>query len=89
MKEPAVSVTRHDAFYASKVNDPNWKPCDYNDDYKVGNCFANAWSSLYPRQETADVIDASRHPSTEGILDPDHYCSPDIVRFLRPQMGGL
>ena len=38
MKEPASLRDKADAFRASKVNDPNWKPCDYNDDYKVGSC---------------------------------------------------
>lgn len=38
VKEPASLRDKADAFYASKVNDPDWKPCDYNDDYKAGNC---------------------------------------------------
>jgi YHS domain-containing protein len=38
MKDPVVMRQKAETFYASKANDPNWKPCDYNDDYKVGNC---------------------------------------------------
>ncbi len=38
MKDPVVMRQKAETFYASKVNDRNWQPCDYNDDYKVGNC---------------------------------------------------
>ena len=38
MKEPATFRAKADAVYATKVNDPNWKPCDYYDDWKKGNC---------------------------------------------------
>ena len=29
MKDPEGNRAKADAFYASKVNDPNWTPCDY------------------------------------------------------------
>ena len=28
--DPAGNRTKADAFYSSKVNDPNWKPCNYS-----------------------------------------------------------
>ena len=30
MKDPAGNRTKADAFYSSKVNDPNWTPCNYS-----------------------------------------------------------
>jgi hypothetical protein len=29
MKDPEGNRAKADAFYASKVNDPNWTPCDW------------------------------------------------------------
>jgi YHS domain-containing protein len=29
MKDPERNHAKADAFYASKVNDPNWKPCHF------------------------------------------------------------
>jgi YHS domain-containing protein len=38
MKDPVSMRAKADAFYASKANDPNWTPCDYNDDWQNGSC---------------------------------------------------
>jgi hypothetical protein len=37
MKDPAGNRTKAEAYYASKVSDPDWKPCNYNP-VRPGGC---------------------------------------------------
>jgi YHS domain-containing protein len=38
MKDPEGNRTKADAYYATKVNDPNWVPCDYSSDSSYNGC---------------------------------------------------
>jgi YHS domain-containing protein len=38
MKDPEGNRAKADAYYTTKISDPNWVPCDYSSDSSYNGC---------------------------------------------------